>query len=108
MVMDGQILSEVCSRLVADVTYRSGVCGKRTETWVQSLVNSSGNVKEPVGTFNASLHYRHVYHPTVKCMATTNTCKKIIESSRNLRKNSRNEKGARRGALSFMEQPCEL
>ena len=61
-------LSEVCIKLMANVKYWSGGCARRTETQARLLINFSGNLKESVGIFKASMHYRHVYHPTVKCM----------------------------------------
>ena len=56
MVIDGKILSEVCSKLImADVKYRCRGCVMRVEALVYLVIDCSDNVKEPVNTFDAGL-----------------------------------------------------
>ena len=75
MVIDGKILSEVCSKLMADVKYRCRGCVRRAEALVYLVIDCSDNVKEPVDTFDADLCKRHLCEPTVKWVAATYPCK---------------------------------
>ena len=71
MVIDGKILSEVCSKLMADVKYRCRGCVRRAEALVYLVIDCSDNVKEPVDTFDAGLCKRHLCKPTKKWVAAT-------------------------------------
>ena len=76
MVIDGKILSEVCSKLMSDVKYWFRGCVRRAEDLVYLVIDCSDNDKEPVDTFDAVLCKRHLCESTVKWVAATYPCEK--------------------------------
>ena len=97
MVIDGKILSKVCSKLMADVKYWCRGCVRRAEALVYLVVYCGDDEKETVDTFGASLRKRRVCEPAVNWVTAIVPiqAKQIIESSMIWRKNSGDEKGAK-------------